>query len=399
MQRGISRSHFFRGHQRTNQKIRQVAAPIIEWMEDRLMLSATLPQLKLTEATTLNDTSVTVSYSITGAAVASPLRFDFYRSDQPTLDAGSTLIGTQTLAATDTADLSVGSHQVAMIKGTTLTPDIPQEYIVVVADADAAVTEAAGSVNTAYFQTFMLGAVSHGLELTGTAIPSWESQMASDLVTDDQYNDVIAFNWVTESRELKSGVAITAGTQLEQQVITAANSLASAHLGDVVDLHFIGHSRGAVVISQAMLDLVGTTDPALEGSYIKATFLDAHPASSANISLQSTSSKLAAAAIDLFETVDKDPAVVIPANVKDVEVYYEHTPYQDLITIDPTEYSTVNLWGEGPGQGIVNNSSATIQWTNLTSAAGNTTSAIGHSEVPLWYTMYVVDEGLAASVT
>jgi hypothetical protein len=399
MRLGKSRIHFFGRNKCKNQNLARAARPTVESMEGRVMLSVTLPQFNLTEATTLNDTSVQVSYSITGAAVTAPLTFQFYRSSQPTLNAGSTLVGTQTLAATDTTDLSVGSHKVAMTSGTTLTPDVPQEYIVVVANANGAVNEAAASVNTAYFQTFMVGAISHGLELTGTAIPSWESQMASALVADDQYNDVIAFNWVTESRELKSGVAITAGTQLEQQVITEANSLASAHLGDVVDLQFIGHSRGAVVISQAMLDLVGTTDPALEGSYIKATFLDAHPASSANLSLQSTSSVLAALAIDTFEIVDKDPAVVIPPNVKDVEVYYEHTPYQDLVTIDPTEYSTVNLWGEGPGQGIVNDSSATIQWTNLTSAAGNTTTAVGHSEVPLWYTEFVVDEGLAASLT
>jgi hypothetical protein len=398
MRLGKSLFQFLGDKKHRSQSRMRTACRAFESMESRVMLSATLPQLTLTEATTLNDTSVQVSYSITGAAVTAPLEFQFYRSSAPTLNSGSALIGTQTLAATDTTDLSVGTHNVAMISGTTLTPDVPQEYIVVVANANAAVTEAAGSVNTAYFQTFMVGAISHGLELTGTAIPSWESQMATALVADDQYNDVIAFNWVTESRELKSGVAITAGTQLEQQVITEANSLATAHLGDVVDLQFIGHSRGAVVISQTMLDLVGTTDPALEGSYIKATFLDAHPASSANLSLQSAASGLAALAIDTFEVVDKDPAVVIPPNVKDVEVYYQHTPYQDLITIDPTEYSTVNLWGEGPGQGIVNDSSATIQWTNLTSAAGNTTTAVGHSEVPLWYTEYVVDEGLAASV-
>jgi hypothetical protein len=399
MRLGKSRFQLFGRNKRFNQNLTQAARPVLESMEGRVMLSVTLPQLNLTEATTLNDTSVQVSYSISGAAVTAPLQFNFYRSDQPTLDSGSTLIGTQTLAATDTTDLSVGSHKVAMIGGTTLTPDVPQEYIIVVANANAAVTEAAGSVNTAYFQTFMLGAVSHGLELTGTTIPTWESSMASDLVTDDHYNDVIAFNWVVASREAKSGVAVASGNTLESQVVTEANSLASAHLGDVVDLQFIGHSRGAVVISQAMQDLVGTTDPALEGSYIKATFLDAHPANSASLSLYSGNSAISTLAIDVVELADKDPAVVIPSNVKDVEVYYQHSPYQDFITEDPTEYSTLNLWGEGPNQGIVNKSSATIQWINLTSASGNTTNPIGHSEVPLWYTEFVVDAGLAASVT
>ncbi|MGD0768541.1 MAG: hypothetical protein ABSB42_10155 [Tepidisphaeraceae bacterium] len=379
--------------------MKRAARPVVEAMEGRVMLSVTLPQLTLTEATTLNDQSVTVSYSISQAAVAQPLRFDFYRSDQPTLDSGSTLIGTQTLAATDTTDLSVGSHKVAMINGTTLTPNIPQEYIVVVADADAAVTEAAGSVNTAYFQTFMLGAVAHGLELTGTTIPTWESTMASNLVTDDHYNYVIAFNWVTASRQAKSGVAVASGNQLYSQVLAEANVLASAHLGDVVDLHFIGHSRGAVVISQAMQDLVGTTNPALEGSYIKATFLDPHPANSASLSLYSGNSLISVLAIDAFELADKDPAVVIPSNVKYAEVYYQHSPYADFIAVDPTEYMTLNLWGEGPNNGIINNSGTTIHWTNLTSAAGNTINPIGHSEVPIWYTLNVVDAGLAASVS
>jgi hypothetical protein len=375
------------------------ASSLIEQMEARLLLSATLAQLNLTEATTTNAQSVTVSYSISGANVGQALRFDFYRSDQPALDAGSSLIGTQTLAATDTADLSVGNHTVAMINGTTLAPSTSQEYIIAVADADNNVTEAAGSVNSVYFQTFMLGSVSHGLELTGTTIPTWESQMAGDLVSDDHYNYVIAFNWVTQSRQAKSGQAVAAGNTLYSQVVAEANTLAAAHLGDVVDLHFIGHSRGAVVISQAMQDLVGTTNLALEGSYIKATFLDAHPASSATLGLQSSKNFLAALAVDSIELTMKDPAVVIPSNVKYAEVYYQHSPYQDFVTIDPTEYSTVNLWGEGPTNGIINKSSAAIHWINLTSAAGNTTTAIGHSEVPLWYLQNVVDKNLADSIS
>lgn len=371
---------------------------LIEPLEARRMLSAIPPQIVLNQATTLDDKSVTVSYSIGTAAVTQALKFNFYRSDQPVMDAGSTLIRTQTLPATDTTDLAVGAHKLALISGTTLTPNTAQQYIVAVANPDGSIIEAAGSNNVTYFHTFMLGAIAHGAEFTGTTIPDWEASMATDLVTKDHYNDAIALNWVTASRAAKSGQAVAAGNNLYSLVVARADQLAAGHAGDVVDLHFIGHSRGGAVISQAMQRLVGITDPALVGSYIKATFVDSHPANAASVGLYSGGSAVSALAMTLFQLATKDPQVIIPANVKYAEVYYQHTTYKNFITSDPLEYSTLNIWGQGPNDGIVNKSSSPIHYINLTSAVGNTVNPIGHGEMPYWYLLNVIDTGAAANV-
>lgn len=67
---------------------------------------------------------------------------------------------------------------------------------------------------------------------------------------------------------LFAAIRISCGVDLADTYLLATRQ---THVGEVVDLQFIGHSRGAVVASEA---LVATTDPALEGSYTVATLLD-----------------------------------------------------------------------------------------------------------------------------
>jgi hypothetical protein len=382
----------------------------VEVAEQRVLLSApvihaataALPTLKLTKATTVDAHSVTVSYSISTANVGQPLRFDIYRSDQPVKDAGSQSIGTETIdPGSDPADLAVGTHSVQLIAGTSLTPNAAIPYIIVVADGDGAVAEAAGSVNTAYFRTFSLGVVSHGLEL-GSA-PAWEAAVASDLKQFSHDDGVIAFRWLKQSRLSQPGQAVLAGDKLYTQVVAAADKLAKKHVGDVVDLQFIAHSRGAVVVARVMQRLVGTTDRALEGSFITATLLDPHPANQQTTSLYSASAageSLIGGSYRSTELAMADPQIVIPANVSAIQIYYQHSSFQSPFTAPGTEETAFNLWGQGPADGITNNSSAPIVWTNLTGVVDQTPvgtpksprilGAIGHSEVPIWYDLHVL---------
>src|SRR5207249_11553918 len=102
------------------------------------------------------------------------------------------------------------------------------------------------------------------------------------------YNQVIPFYWVGESRLPAPRETLIAGIDLYDQIVTAAQQLVSepdpltsdgqALPGSVVDLHLIGHSRGSVVISQALQDLAGTTIPELQGGFKRMTMLDPHPA-------------------------------------------------------------------------------------------------------------------------
>ncbi len=249
----------------------------------------TLPLVQLIKATTVNAKSVTVNYSVSGKSITQQLRFDVYRSSTDSLSTGTHVyLGSTTLGP---SDLTVGVHSAALISGTSLPPDIRMEYIIVAANQDGKLAEAPGSSNTAYFQKLVLGVVSHGYIPLGdliTSVPYWEDNMANDLrgnALKANYNAVIPFNWVLTSNVKAPGMAIAAGNTLFAQVVTEAHKLAAAHEGDVVDMHFIGHSRGAVVVNQAILDLHGIKDATLEGSYIRETLLDPHPANKATLAL------------------------------------------------------------------------------------------------------------------
>src|SRR5262249_11006844 len=156
---------------------------------------------------------------------------------------------------------------------------------------------------------------------------------------------VIAFNWVRASIRPRRGQATHAGDRMAQQVKDQADQLAAQHPGDVVDVNFIGHSRGGVVISRALQDLVGTTDPALQGGYLQMTLLDPHPASlrfsQFSSLLLSKLSLTAGLATAIFEELAQDPQVVVPPNVMQVQLFYEDTHAGQLFPT-PNEFF-VNL--------------------------------------------------------
>jgi hypothetical protein len=381
---------------------------------------APLPKVVLTEVTTPNASSVTVDYSISGANVTSPLGFSVYRSDKPTLDASSTLIGSQTInPSTDPGDLKVGAHAVTLLNGTNLPPNQALPYVVVVANPNGSVREAAGSVNAAYFRTFELGVLAHGggtgieaVQNTSASENYFESDFAAELKAVDHYDDVIAYNWEDLDYIPAPGLAVEAGDRLYQQVVARADQLAAGHKGDVVDLHFISHSRGAVVTSQAMQDLLGTTDPALQGSYIKATFLDPHPANAATTNLLDTYLPMNGLIMghhsQILSAMNDPVFVVIPSNVKEAEVYWEHTDQSHMTLFHPVVDALAKTfyqpWGAGPSDGvIVNESSVPIQWHDLTNRFdptylhGTEIGGIGHYEIALYYEAHIIDQGLAAA--
>ena len=377
----------------------------IESLECRFALSAAsavvLPQFSFTLATTKDAASVTVDYSIAQTDILQPLTFDVYRSDKPVLDSASALIGETTLnPSVDSAKLTQGTHAgVTLLNGTVLTPNTALPYLVVVADGNGAVAEDPNSVNSTYFRTYVLGVVVHGLEASASgATPAWETSMASDLMTIEHYDSVIAFNWVKDSSTPAPGLATKAGDALYSQLTASAAALNQNHAGDVVDLQFIGHSRGAVVVSRTLQDLANQPVTALTGSYVKVTLLDPHPSNVADAGLYSVPKaplgSLATIGYLAFESSTKDPEVVLPASVgiRAIEVYYQHTPASGF-PINTSEH-LLNLWGEGQNDGLlINQSGVSIQWHNLTSVKDPTVGLIGHSETHAWYQLYVVDAG------
>jgi hypothetical protein len=378
----------------------------LEQLEDRIAPSAS-PLLQMTYATTPDARAISVNYTISNASIAGQdLTFNVYRSAAYASLSGAQLLGTATVPGSDSADLSIGSHQGVRLALTapngqpltSLTPNPALPYIVVVANPNGSIAEDPSSNNTASFETHVLGVIAHGLELNPllylhNAVPSWETQMAAALRQIDGYQAVIPFNWVRLSI-LPFPLAIElAASQLYQQVVAEADALAGQHPGDVVDINFIGHSRGTVVISEVLQDLVGTNDPALRGGYLEMTLLDPHPANS-RFSKFSWDPFIPianefAALVVAFEFLAHDPQVVVPSNVQQTQLFDQQTPAAQLGFPSLSEI-LLNFWGE-TASALPDQSAQPIEEKNLTNVVAPGIGLIGHYEMPRWYLANVVD--------
>jgi hypothetical protein len=146
-----------------------------------------------------------------------------------------------------------------------------QDYVLIVADPSNSIIETNEGNNTASFRKLALGVVTHGVQTSGT-MPSWVTAMTMALELKG-YDDTIAFDWAAASRIPLPGLAAAAGTRLAERIRLAADALATQST-DVVDVHLIGHSRGTVVVSRALLSLnEDPGPPELELGYIKTTLL------------------------------------------------------------------------------------------------------------------------------
>ncbi len=384
----------------------------LEQLEDRVLPSSTPvphvdppppspppPNISLSFATTTDSRTVSINYTISGASLAGHnVTFNIYRTAAYNSLSGAQLIGTATIPGSDSADLSLGTHTGVKLSLTTpngqsvtaLTPNTALPFIVV--DAP--------NGSTASFETHVLGVIAHGLEfdpflLFENMVPGWETQMAQTLQQQDGYEAVIPFNWVRLSILPFPFATQIASQQLYQQVVSTADQLAGQHPGDVVDINFIGHSRGAVVVSEVLQDLVGTTDPALRGGYMQMTLLDPHPANLAFSQFSSASFLPVANDLTTFVTLveffAQDPQVIVPSDVEQTFQFDQQTPAGQFgfLANDLLEF-LINLWGELPSA-LPNQSAQAIEAMNLTNVTAPGIGLIGHGEVPDWYLANVVD--------
>jgi hypothetical protein len=172
--------------------------------------------------------------------------------------------------------------------------------------------------------------------------------MAQQLLADG-YDAVIPYNWVEVSST--PGSAVRQGPRVAADVIQAA-----AHFpaDEPVDVHFIGHSEGAVVNSQAILWLNRYGWPAnAQAGYLKVTMLDPHAANNNIAAKQYSVSNgllgvIARQEINDYQSKAKDPLPVVTPNVQDAEVFYQHTPVRQTHGSNGGIY---NLWGQVPVQG------------------------------------------------
>jgi hypothetical protein len=358
-------------------------------------------------ATTTDSKSVTFQYAIAEAGIGDSIPVAVFRSSSATFDPNTAIqVALETIPAQDSngnSSEALGTHTVHVILDIPLAIAPRYEYIFVVADPKHTIGFDDGTYKEAHFRKFVLGALAHGFDLFGglTGLPAWETSAQQDLLNIDHYDSVIAFDWLSQSNVKMAGITIAQGQILANQIRITADALVASygHPGDVVDMQVIGHSRGTVVVSQAMLDLELVTDPILDGGYKKMTLLDPHPANNSFSSLDySTGNILFAHTVvpvyQSFQAAAVDPQVVIPIDINEVEIYYQHSSASDFSFFSGEH--TLNLWGEDPSL-ILNYSTAVPKVVNLTDYVDPSLGVIGHSEVPLYYEKYVIQAGLAAS--
>lgn len=356
-------------------------------------------------ATTVDSQSVTYTYEIENSSLDTPLDIAFYRSAKNHFDPTHDIkIGDQILTG---ADLGPGTHtETAKLAGG-LPIDPAHPFVLAVADPQDVIAgseDPKDTHDTASFRTFIIGAVAHGFELT-PGFPPWVGTMANSLKKDG-YDATIAFDWSATSGLPAPGMTVLAGQSLADAIATTVMQLPQLGPGDVIDLHLIGHSRGAVVISQAALDLEAMEQkgilPQLRAGYLKMTFLDPHPAHNLHSFGNPTQTWFSASPGPLgrlgfllytqFQAAAHDPEVVVPNNAADAEVYYQHTPYRQ--TFSPDENLLVNFsekffinWGEVPVLGenrMPLRGGAVVHYYDLTQIVH------GHYEVHDWYQQNVV---------
>jgi hypothetical protein len=374
----------FRRERRATQPARVLS---IECLEDRAVPAVVaLPDIAMLAVTTHDSKSVTFQYSIANASVKSSFSVAIYRAPRATFQPANDIkIGEKTFLS---ADGSVGTHTFTLTITGGLPIDPAHPFVLAVANPTRSVVESDAQSDTndvASFRTFVVGAVAHGYEAT-PGLPAWVNGIAKGL-THDGYDVAIPFNWSSTSNTPLPGQAVAAGLKLANEI---AKDVAKLPLGpnDVIDLQLIGHSRGAVVISQAALDLQAmeqassfSNSKALRSGFLKLTFLDPHPANNGNPQqawYSASGGSLGRLGLGLytqFQAAAQDPQVVIPSNASDTEVYYQHASH---LVAPSIQEKFVDVWGQVPISGAV------THYCDLTGIVN------GHYEVPDWYLAHVV---------
>lgn len=242
------------------------------------------------------------------------------------------------------------------------------EYLLLVLDPDAVIDESDEDNNLLVeaLPIYKLGAVAHGLQLFGE-YAGWIEGMATKLRSNNDYVDAITYHWESESHALAANMTYWASSEMASQVDAAiAKAVNEQGIITPIDVHLIGHSRGAIVVGLVaeQLKATGIGD-------IEVTMLDPHPARNQFPQLYSVPPTpigwFTEAGVMAAQEVMQDPDPI--ANVTFANSYYQQTPA--LLTQNPIEAGFINLWGASSVAGATSTPPTGI--------------GMGHSEVHEWY--------------
>jgi hypothetical protein len=335
-----------------------VSVVAVEIAADVAILTATTPDSKRVDFT----------YSVSDASVG-PVNVGVYRSADETFDAATDLL----IASTTITDPTAGSGSVAA----NLALDPARPFVLVVADPANAIQEVDETNNAAAFRKQVVGVVTSGFQLVGNlpvveAVPAWVGDMAR-VMEQRGYSKIVTVDWSALNNTVSPGQTTIAAQLVANElrrVVAEMNLLP----GDVIDTHWIGHSRGAVVNSEA-LELLTRSDllpAAAKNGWTKMTMLDPHPAKNGptgplcSFDRESQIGWLLFNACAAFQAIAQDPDARFPDAVAESEVYFQQTSHLNA----PSWERFINLWGVSDILPTSHN------WTH---------DGIGHAEIPEAY--------------
>lgn len=322
-----------------------------ECLETRTLPSANVVMESLSR---LRSTQIQYQYQVQNEPLTAPFTVNFYRSSNATFDPADILIGTDTAL-----DGAVGDHTSAVVTLTAgFAPDLQRKFILAVA------TGVPSTQDMTALRTYILGVVTHGDAPTGK-FPPWVTYVANQLKS-LKYDAVIPFDWAKLAAIPAPGPAREAAKRM---VASVRATIASVAPDGSWDLHLIGHSRGGVIISLAMQELISSKLPQLTG-YKRSTYLDSHPANSSTDYLFNTlpqptlhKALLGLTAYELairLQHLINDPPAFVPRGVDYAEAYFQKGKAAKVV-YQPQE-AILNLWGQNniPSQGPA------VHYVNLT---------------------------------
>jgi hypothetical protein len=362
--------------------------------------------IKMESIRAVDSHDVIVRYAVESFPYPGPFQIGIYRSSQrsqyvpspsETLPVGSfTVSGQPDLAGQN--DLAKGEHEVLVPLTRDLAIDPFHKFVLAVADPGG--QGAMIDRTPVSFRIVTVGAVAEGLTIRVPftfRTPGWVDQMVSALLRVDAFDYAIPFKWQSFNTKVK---ADHAGHMLALQIKQLIGQL-QLQSSDVIDLQLIGHSRGSVVICNALADLIQAGIPQLAHGYKKLTFLDPHPAAypgAANkyYGLNASFPRFSFGVQKYYLSFEKktmDGPVFIPAGTNEAEDYYQQT---DHALLTGKEKRFVNLWGLDPSQIIVAPHTNTLTFFSrvLTGVyLPEDRRKIGHSEITDWYQFNILDTG------
>ncbi len=360
---------------------RRTASPRVEVLDPRQLLATASPSLLLLSASTLDSKGVSISYNIETPQTTSPITLGFYRSTDATFSPDDVpvepVVPLPSVDDSGANSATVGVHTVTVPIPGGLPPNPLHPYVLAVANPGS--NDPAAPPSTASFRTYTIGVVTHGgiqdQAWKKYGVP-WTLKMAQSLRSEG-YDQVIAYNWVSQSGS--PGKAVKQGPILAKEVLAASAKFPST---SPVDVQFIGHSEGAVVNTQAIVDASANQTPQLKAGYWEDTLLDPHAANPDFPGRQySVASGLIGAiakmVIDNYQARARDPLTFVPPRVDSAQVFYQQTPANRDHNQNAGVY---NLWGEVPVKGPAS-------YFNLT---GSGVVHSGKNGVYTWYQNHVV---------